>query len=190
MLASDDRDDRCIAHDAGAITLAIFSERHRRKRSCERLRLCGSGSLMQATNANQGTNIQSRRGASLYRDSTVYRSSAGSGLLIRRTPSEPGMVILQPSAPMETQMRKKVLIVFGMLAAALTIQMGTAAAGSCCKAARTADPVTQHLRDVYGSVDRPSTARSSHSNRSERPGLSAPVAADNKSCDIFSCYEN
>jgi hypothetical protein len=89
---------------------------------------------------------------------------------------------------MEIKMRKKVLIVLGMLAAALTIQMGTAAAGG--KAARAADPVTQQLRDVYGSVDRPSTAPSGHSNRSERPGLSAPVAADNKSCDIFYCYEN
>jgi hypothetical protein len=87
-------------------------------------------------------------------------------------------------------MRKKVLIVFGMLAAALTIQMGTAAAGSCCKAARAADPATQQLRDVFGSVDRPSTALSGHSNRSERPGFSAPVTADNKSCDIFSCFEN
>jgi hypothetical protein len=89
---------------------------------------------------------------------------------------------------MEIKMRKKVLIVFGMLAAALTIQIGTAAAGG--KAARAADPATQQLRDVFGSADRPSTARSGHSNRSERPGFSAPVAADNKSCDIFSCYEN
>ena len=88
-------------------------------------------------------------------------------------------------------MGKKVLIVFGMLAiAALTIQTETAAARSARKAARAPNPVTQQLRDVYGSMDWPSTARSGYSNRSERRGLSAPVAADNKSCDNISCYEN
>jgi hypothetical protein len=91
---------------------------------------------------------------------------------------------------MEAKMRKKVLIVFGMVAAALTIQMGTATAGSGREAARAADPAARQLRDVFGSLDRPSTARSGLSNRSERPELSAPVAADNKSCDIFYCYEN
>jgi hypothetical protein len=91
---------------------------------------------------------------------------------------------------MEAKMRKQMLIVFGVLTvAALTIQMGTAAAYSGRKAARAADPVTQQSRDAFGSVDRPSTAGSGHSNRSERPGLSAPVAANNKSCDIFYCYE-
>ena len=69
-------------------------------------------------------------------------------------------------------MRKNVLTVLGVLliAAALTIQMATAAARNARKAARAPVPVTQQLR--------------------ERHGLSAPAAVHNRSCDRFWCYED
>jgi type II secretory pathway pseudopilin PulG len=69
-------------------------------------------------------------------------------------------------------MRKNVLTVLGVLliAAALTIQMATAAARNARKAARAPAPVTQQLR--------------------ERHGLSAPAAIHNRSCDILWCYED
>jgi hypothetical protein len=92
---------------------------------------------------------------------------------------------------METKIGKRVLTVIGgLLIAALTIQMATAAARNARKAARAPVPVAQQLRDAFGSVDRPSTAQSGYSNNNKRHGLSAPAAVDNKSCDRFWCYEN
>jgi hypothetical protein len=108
--------------------------------------------------------------ASLYKNPTDYRSSAGPGLLIGRAASKLGAVILQQSAPMETKMRKRVLSIFGVLViAALTIQMATAAPRSARKAARAHAPVTHQVRDAFGS---------------------APAAVHSRSCDIFACYED
>ena len=91
---------------------------------------------------------------------------------------------------METKIRKRVLTVIGgLLIAALTIQMATAAARNARKAAR-APVVAQHFRHAFGSVDWTSTAQSGYSNYNKRNGLSAPAAVDNKSCDRLWCYEN
>jgi hypothetical protein len=91
---------------------------------------------------------------------------------------------------METKIGMRVLTVIGgLLIAALTIQMATAAARNARKAARAAVPVAQQLRDAFGSVDWASTAQSHYSNYNKRHGLS-PAADDNKSCDKFWCYEN
>jgi hypothetical protein len=88
-------------------------------------------------------------------------------------------------------MQRRVLTAIGvLLSAALTIQTATAAARGVRKAARAPDPVAQQLRDAFGSMDWPSTARSGYSYYNGRHGLSAPAASDNKSCDIIWCYEN
>jgi hypothetical protein len=88
-------------------------------------------------------------------------------------------------------MQKRFLTAIGvLLGAALTIQTTTAATRSARKAVRAPDPVTQQLRDAFGSMDWPSTARSGHSYYNGRHGLSAPAASDNKSCDVIWCYEN
>jgi hypothetical protein len=92
---------------------------------------------------------------------------------------------------METKIRKRVLTVIGgLLIAALTIQMATAAARNARKAARAPVLVAQHFRHAFGSGDWTSTAPSDYSNYNKRHGLSAPAAVANKSCDRLWCYEN
>jgi len=92
---------------------------------------------------------------------------------------------------MDTKIGKRVLTVIGgLLIAALTIQMATAAARNARKAARAHVAVAQQLHDAFGSVDWTSTAQPDYSHYNKRHGLSAPAAVDNKSCDRLWCYEN
>jgi hypothetical protein len=61
-------------------------------------------------------------------------------------------------------MQKRSLTAIGvLLSAALTIQMATAATRSVRKPAQAPDPVAQQLRDAFGSMDWPSTARQGYS---------------------------
>jgi hypothetical protein len=75
------------------------------------------------------------------------------------------------------KMRKNVSTAVGvLLIAASASQMETAAARSVWKVARAPHPVTQQLRNAFGSW--PSSAQSDHSNHNERHGLSAPTAVE------------
>jgi hypothetical protein len=77
--------------------------------------------------------------------------------------------------PMESEMRKRVLTVFGTsLIAALTIQADMAAARNARKAVH-APVATNQLRNAFGSMDRPSTAK--------------PEVGE-RSCDIVWCYSD
>jgi hypothetical protein len=88
-------------------------------------------------------------------------------------------------------MQKNALTAIGvLLVATLTIQTTTAAARGTRKAVRASDPVAQQQRNAFGSMDRPSAARSGNSYYNGDAGLSAPAAADSKSCDVIWCYEN
>ena len=71
---------------------------------------------------------------------------------------------------METRMRKKLLIILGILVfVGLTIQMAIAAPHGARKAGRVSPNVTRQLRDTFGSASK---------------------ADESKSCDRFWCYEN
>jgi hypothetical protein len=66
------------------------------------------------------------------------------------------------------------LTIAGMLLVAVST-METAAARNLRKVTRAPHSATQQLRDGTGL-------------RPEDQGMSAPTAADNRSCDIFWCY--
>jgi len=71
-------------------------------------------------------------------------------------------------------MRKRVLTVLGVsLIAALTMQTDTAAARNARKAAHAPVATNQQLRNAFGSMDRPSTAK--------------PEVGE-RSCDNLWCY--
>jgi len=77
---------------------------------------------------------------------------------------------------METKMRTRVLTIAGVLLVVGSVsQIEAAAARSLQTATRALHPINQRLRDSVGP-------------RPEHQRASAPVAADNKSCDRFWCY--
>jgi hypothetical protein len=72
------------------------------------------------------------------------------------------------TAPKETEMRKRVLSVLGVLVvSALTAQVAAAAPHSSGKAARASARLNRQFRDVFNSASKP---------------------VDTKSCDIIWCY--
>jgi hypothetical protein len=85
-----------------------------------------------------------------------------------------GAVVFQQAILRETKMQRKALTAIdGLLVATLTIQATTAAARGTRKAVRATDPVAQQQRNAFGSMDRPSAARSG-----------------SEGCDRIWCYEN
>lgn len=117
----------------------------------------------------------------------------GAGMFVSVTHMNmpPGAVGFNEASPVEAEMRKGALAVFGvLLTAALAFQMPTAIARNARKAVRAPVFVTQPPRDAFGSLDWSSGADPDYSHHRGGQGLSAPATVGNRSCDVIWCYEN